>query len=195
MHLIMINSGCNIYVYGLLQVKHHKDMQFNGRKFLIKKLDETKKNSDCGINAVFEVTNVSYRIDRHPKILENRYYGYLEDIVQCDFNSFKLVLFVSKWYRLLLNQRDPATTIIECDNGLTMVNTRNLERASELYVLPHQCEHVFYSTVLVRGGWLYVVRYDPRGRSIKYIVAKEEDIEEEDDVEEQLVHELDKDIE
>ena len=81
MHLIMINSGCNIYMYVLLQVKHHKAMWYNGHKFHIKKLDEMKKNSDCGITAVFEVTNVSYRNDRHPKILENRYYGYLEDII------------------------------------------------------------------------------------------------------------------
>ena len=65
MHLIMINSRCNIYVYGLLQVKHHKDMWCNGHKFHIKKLDETKKTSDSGITAIFEVTNVSYRSGIH----------------------------------------------------------------------------------------------------------------------------------
>ena len=101
MHLIInIESLCNIFVYGLLEVKHHKAMMCNGCRYHIKKLDETKKTSDCGISTIFEVTSVSYRSDRHPKLSENRYYGYMEDILQCEFNSFKVVLFVFKWYRL-----------------------------------------------------------------------------------------------
>jgi hypothetical protein len=35
-------------------------------------------------------------------------------------------------------------------------------------------------------GWSYVVRYDPRGRPVKYNVVEEDDIEEEDDAEEQV---------
>ena len=99
-------------------------MWCNGCKYHIKKLDETKKTSDCWISAVFEVTNVSSRSDRHPEFSENRYYGYLEDILQCDFKSFKLVMFVVKWYRLRLNQRDLDRTIIEHDNGFTMSNIK-----------------------------------------------------------------------
>ena len=38
--------------------------------------------------------------------------------------SFKVVLFNVKWYRLRLNQRDPDRTIIEHDNGFSMVNTK-----------------------------------------------------------------------
>jgi hypothetical protein len=75
-------------------------MWCNGRKFRIKQLDETRKNFDSGITAVFQVANVSSRSDRHPREYENRYYGYLNDILECDFNSFKLVLFDVKWYRL-----------------------------------------------------------------------------------------------
>ena len=63
----------------------------------------------------------------HTEILENQYYGYLEDIIQCDFKSFKVVLFIVKWYRLRLNQHDPDRTIIEHDSGFTMVNTRLFE--------------------------------------------------------------------
>ena len=72
---------CNLFVYYLLQVKNNKAMVCNGGRYRIKKLDETKKTSDSGISAVFEVTNVSSRIDRHPKVSENQYYGYLEDII------------------------------------------------------------------------------------------------------------------
>jgi hypothetical protein len=36
-------------------------------------------------------------------------------------------------------------------------------------------------------GWSYVVRYDPRGRPVKYNVVEEDDIEEEDDAEEKVV--------
>ena len=65
-----------------------------------------------------------------------------------------------------------------------MVNTRLIERArNEPYVLPSQCEQVFYSEVPGKPGWSFVVRHDPRGRPVKYNVVEEEDTEElEDDV-------------
>jgi hypothetical protein len=88
------------YVSDILQLKHHKAMWCNGRKFCIKKLDKKRKTSNCGITVVFEVTNVSYRSDRHLEVYENRYYGYLEEILECDFKSFKIVFLDVKWYRL-----------------------------------------------------------------------------------------------
>ena len=94
-----------------------------------------------------------------------------------------------------MNERDPDRTIIQHDNGFTMFNTRNVEWGSEPYVLPSQCEHVFYFEVLGRAGWSYVVIYDLRGRSVRYTIAVEDDIEEEYDVEENLVHVSNKDIE
>ena len=127
-------------MYGLLHVKRHKAMLCNGRKFCIKNLDETKKIFDCGITVVFEVTNVSSRSDRHLELSENLYYGYLEDILQCDFNSFKVDQFIVKWYRLQLNQCDLDKTIIEHDNVFTMVITRLFEPGTDPYVLPRQCE-------------------------------------------------------
>ena len=100
----------------------------------------------------------------------------MEDIIQCDFNSFKLVMFVVKWHRLLLNQCDPNRTIIEHDNGFIMGNTRLFELGTKPYVLPSQCEHVIYFDIPGRGGWLFVMRHDLRGRKINYNV--EEDNEE-----------------
>ena len=113
-------------MYGLLQVKHHKAMWCNGRKFCIKKLDEKMKNSDSGIPVVFKVNNVSSRSDRHPREYENRYYGFLDDIFECDFNSFKLVMFNVKWYKLRMNECDLDITIIQHANTFTTVNTRNV---------------------------------------------------------------------
>ena len=46
-------------------------MVYNGGRYWIKKLDETKKKSDSGISVVFEVTNVSSRSDKHPEFSEN----------------------------------------------------------------------------------------------------------------------------
>jgi len=83
-------------MFGILQVKHHKSMWCNDRKYRIKNLNEIKKTSHFGINIVFEVTNVSSRSDKHPELSENRYYGYLEYIIDCEFKSFKLILFVVK---------------------------------------------------------------------------------------------------
>ena len=120
------------------------------------------KTSYFWVSAVFEVTNVSSRTDRHLEVSENQYYGYLEDIIQCDFKSFKVVLFFVKWYRLRLNQHDPDRTIIEHDNGFTMEKTRLFEPGTEPYVLPSQCEQVFYSEVPGKAGWSFFVRHNLR---------------------------------
>ena len=192
----IINSQFIFYLLSMLQLKHHKAMWCNGHKFRIKMLDDKMKTSNCGITVVFKVTNISSRSDRNLEETENRYYGHLEDIIECDFNSFKIVLFEVKWYRLQMHERDPERTVIEHDNGFTMVNTRAFEPGTEPYVLPSQCEQVFYSKVPGKAGWSYVVRYDPRGTIEKYNhVAEDEDNNEEEDHDyedqEQVAHVVD----
>ena len=90
-------------------------------------MDKTKRTCYFGIATVFKVTNISSRNDMHPQQYENRYYDILDDIIECDFNSFKVVLFIVKWYRLWLNQNDSNRTIIEHDSGFTMIKTRLFE--------------------------------------------------------------------
>ena len=127
-------------------------MYYHGHKFRIKKLDDTKKTFDSGIAAVFEVTNISSRNDIHPQKFQNQYYGILDDIIECDFNTFKVVLFIVKWYRLWLNQNDLDRTVIQHDNGFTMINTRLFEPVGdEPYILPSQCEEFFYLYI----DWYY----------------------------------------
>ena len=154
-------------------------MYYHGHKFCIKKSNKMKKTCDSEISAVFAVTNISSRTEIHPQQSKNWYYDILDDILECDFNSFKLVLFVVKWYRLRLNQNDPDRTFIEHDNGFTMINTRSFEPVGdESYVLPSQWEQVFYFGIPHKLGWSFFVRHDPRGRPIKYNVMEEEDTEE-----------------
>ena len=76
----------------------------------------------------------------------------MEDILLCEFKYFKVVLFILKWYRLRMNQRDPDRTIIEYDNGFTMVNTMLFEPGTNPYVLLSQCEEVFYLEVPGKEG-------------------------------------------
>ena len=80
--------------------------------------------------------------------------------------------------------RDPDRTIIEHDNIFTMVNTRLFEPGTNPYVLPSQCEQVFYSEVPGKAGWSFVVRHNLRGRSVKYNLdeGNQEGLEEEDAV-------------
>jgi hypothetical protein len=103
-------------------------MWCNGHKFHIKQLDEIRKIYDSGITAVFQVTNVSSRSDSHPRESENRYYGYLNDILECDFNSFKLVLFDVKWYRLQMHERDEERIVIQHANRFPMIKTTMFEK-------------------------------------------------------------------
>ena len=51
----------------------------------------------------------------------------MEDIIECDFNLFKIVLFEVKWNMPGLNGCDYERTIIDHVNGFTMVNTREIE--------------------------------------------------------------------
>lgn len=81
-----------------------------------------------------------------------------------------------------MNGCDPERTAIEHDNRFTMVNTRALKLGTNSYVLPSQCEKVFYLEVPRKAGWSYIVRYDQRGRLVKYNVDEEDNVEEEDNV-------------
>jgi hypothetical protein len=56
-----------------------------------------------------------------------------------------------------------------------MIKTTVFEIGHDSYVFPSQCEQVFYSNVPGDRDWSFVVRYDPRGRSIKYTHLQEED--------------------
>jgi hypothetical protein len=51
-----------------------------------------------------------------------------------------------------MHERDPERTVIEHDNGFTMVNTREFEPGIGPYVFPSQCEKVFYSEVPSKIG-------------------------------------------
>ena len=82
-------------------------------------------------NCIFQVTNVSSISDNHPEVSKNKYYGYLEYIIECDFNSFKIVLFEFKWYRLWMNEHGLERTVIEHANGFNMVNKRALEPSTD----------------------------------------------------------------
>jgi hypothetical protein len=81
-----------------------------------------------------------------------------------------------------MHERDEERTIIQHANGFSMIKTTMFERGHDHYVFPSQCEQVFYSNVPGERDWSFVVRYDPRGRPVKYThVQEEDDIEEEDD--------------
>ena len=87
----------------ILQLKHHKAMWYNGWTFHVKSMYDTNKIADSGITAVFQVTNVSSRSDKHPRLIKNRYYGYLDDIIewlqilQDNFVWGQMVSFMDKW--------------------------------------------------------------------------------------------------
>ena len=100
----------------------------------------------------------------------------MDDILECGFNSFKLVLFILKWYMLRLNQNDHDRNIIEHDKRFMMINTRSFELVGDgPYFLPSQCEKVFYFGIPHKLSWSFFVRHDPRGRPVKYNVTEEED--------------------
>ena len=82
-----------------------------------------------------EVTNIQKPL--------NQYYGYFNDMLECDFESFKLVMSDIKWYKLQMNECDLDRIIIEHDNRFTMVNTISFELGINDYVLQSQCKQVF----------------------------------------------------
>jgi hypothetical protein len=138
-------------MYGILHLKHHKAMWCNGRKFCINQLDETRKVFDSGINVVLQVTNVSSRSDRRPREYENRYYGFLNDIIECDFNFFKYVLFDVKWYRLRMHERDEERNVIQHANEFPMIRKTVLEKKMTAMFFQVNVNKFFTQRFQVRG--------------------------------------------
>ena len=89
---------------------------------------------------MFQITNVSSRRDIHPWGTINNYYGYLDGIIECEFNSFKLVMLDFKWYRLLLHGCDEDRIVIENSNRFLVIKTILFENKNDRYVFSSQCE-------------------------------------------------------
>ena len=77
-----------------------------------------------------------------------------------------------------MHEHDEGRTIIQLSNVFLIIKTTMFEGWNDDYVFPSQCDQVFYSKVPSERDWSFVVRYDPRGRPVKYIVDKEDGIEE-----------------
>jgi hypothetical protein len=82
-----------------------------------------------------------------------------------------------KWYMLRMHEHDEERTVIRHANGFSMIKTMVFEKANHRYVFSSQCEQVFYSKVPGKRDFSFVVRYDPRGRPVKYIVYEEDGVE------------------
>ena len=80
-----------------------------------------------------------------------------------------------------INEHDPERTVIEHANGFTMVNKRAFELGIEPYFIPSERVQVFYLEVPGKAGWSCIVRYDSRGRPVKYNLEEEDNVEEEGD--------------
>jgi hypothetical protein len=81
-----------------------------------------------------------------------------------------------------MHERDEEITVIQHANRFPMIKTTMFERGHDRYVFPSQCEQVFYSNVPGERDWSFVVRYDRRGRPIKYThLQEEDDIEDQED--------------
>ena len=90
--------------------------------------------------ATFQVTNVFFSSDKHWELFKNRYYGYLENILELYSQSFKVVIFKVCRYRLHMNEPDLGRKVIEHVNVFTMINTKLFDLSIELYILPSHCE-------------------------------------------------------
>jgi hypothetical protein len=73
-----------------------------------------------------------------------------------------------------MHEHDEERTIIQHENGFPMIKMTIFEKTNDRYVFPSQCEQVFYSKVPGKRDWSFVVRYDPRGMPVRYIVYEED---------------------
>ena len=71
-----------------------------------------------------------------------------------------------------MHEHDEERTVIQHANDFFIIKTTVFGGRNYHYVFLSQCEQVFYSKVPGERDWSFVVRYDPRGRPIKYIVEE-----------------------
>jgi hypothetical protein len=76
-----------------------------------------------------------------------------------------------------MHEHNEERTVIQHANEFSMIKRTVFEKENDRYVFPSQCEQVFYSKVPGKREWSFFVRYDPRGRSVKYIVDEEDDVD------------------
>jgi len=142
------------------KVTHYKGLWCKGRHYRVRKLDENRKTIDCGIATYFIVDFQSHVRDGNIKTDTLRYYGLIEDILELNFRSFKVVLFEAKWFRNIVVGNHPTTYMHE--NGFCIINHTRFEQTDEPYVFPDQCEQIFLCCHPTERSKSFVIEYNPR---------------------------------
>jgi len=84
----------------------------------------------------------------------------VQDILEHNFKSFKVVLFNAILFRNIVAGNHPTTYMHE--NGFCIIDHTRFEQTDEPYVFPDQCEQIFLCHHPTKWSKSFVIEYNPR---------------------------------
>ena len=151
----------------------YRSMSGYGYHYRVRSAEEQMKTMDSGIAATFLRECRSGPRDRNPVVAPIEYVGYLEEIIELDYTTFRPVVLIGTWVKA--NYRGAHATVKKDSLGFTIANfAQIIPFGRDSFALPSQVEQVFFCDCTEAPGWKVVVRTEPRG---KRVVADPEDAE------------------
>ncbi|XP_078161127.1 uncharacterized protein LOC144556620 [Carex rostrata] len=120
-------------------VRSFQGFDINGYTFYTRTQDEKSTVQNSGVTLVAVSSVLSGAKDAGPSQASMSYYGFIEEIWELDYRTFKIPLFLCKW---IDNRKG-----VKVDNdGFTLVDFNKLGYKDDPFILARQATQVFYVT-------------------------------------------------
>ena len=148
-----------------LVARKFRAMNAYGIHYRVKTAELSLTTCDSGIAAKFRRPWRSRLRDHNLVEAVVEYVGYLQEIVELDYTSHCVVIFVCEWVKA--NYAGSNATVRKDRIGFTVANfNRMVPYGKESFAFPIQVQQVFFSDDIRCPGWKVVCRTEVRGRRI-----------------------------
>ena len=115
-----------------------------GNHFRVRSAKLNLSTTDCGVATTFEQECQSGPNDRNRIRAAVEYVGWIEEILELEYESVQVLVFLCNWVQAISN--GPGATMKRDDYGFTLVNfNRLIPISAQSFVFPIQVEQVLFS--------------------------------------------------
>lgn len=143
-----------------MRARSFKSMRAYGQQFRVCSSEANLITSDCGVTVTSETVQRSGISDAHTVTGPVTYYGKVQEILELDYGSLKLVVLLCDWVPPI--SRGPSACEKIDKYGFTLVKlSRLMRRSTNSFVFPLHSLKVFFSNFSEDLEWSAMVHVEP----------------------------------
>ena len=124
----------------------YEEYMVNGSSYHTKSHDDHQTVQSSGIMLVATIIQVSSAKDKKPIVCDMSFYGMIKEILEINYNTFKVDLFKCNWVE------NKASVRLD-DLNYTMLDLNRIGHSSDSFIIATHGRQVFYVTDPVDARW------------------------------------------